>query len=130
MPNDFLAVLGHRPKDRKTEKKKISPSHKRAIQQEREAAKLLGARQTLASGAKGEKGDIRKRKLLRLECKTTKNASFSITRKMLEAIEDAALASGEMPAILVEFNDGNGRKLHEVAVVPSYVLQDICEVGQ
>lgn len=41
---------------------------------------------------------------------------------MIQKIEDAAVLSGEMPVIVVEFNDGCGRKLKEVAIVPTYVL--------
>jgi hypothetical protein len=47
---------------------------------------------------------------------------------MVEQIEAAALATGELPAILIEFNDGAGKPIKEVAVVPSYVLQELAGV--
>ena len=106
----------------------ITNSHKRAPKQEKAWAKKLNGSQTPASGSREVKGDVQVKRLLRLEAKTTKNASFSVTLDMVRKIEAAALQSGEMPAIVVEFTDGHGRVLGELAVVPTYVLQDICEV--
>jgi Holliday junction resolvase len=71
------------------------------------------------------KGDVRKKRVLRLECKCTKNKSFSVTREMVEKIENAALGAGEVPAILIEFLGPDGKPLHEVAVVPRYVLDSL-----
>lgn len=106
----------------------ITNSHKRAPKQEKEWQKSLkGAQLTPASGAREIKGDVRVPRLLRLEAKTTKNKSFSVTLDMVRKIEEAALMSGELPAMIVEFNDGFGKKLGEVAIVPSYVLSQLCE---
>lgn len=99
------------------------PSHRRAKKQERELAKRYGGRCTSASGSKMEKGDVRIPNVLRIEAKTTKYKSFSVTMDMLDKIEHAALSATEIPAIVIEFNDGNGRKLREVAVVPVYALE-------
>lgn len=74
------------------------------------------------SGAGATKGDVRIPKVMRIECKTTKNKSFSVTMEMIDKIEAAALGAGEIPAIVVEFNDGHGRKLKEIAIVPTYML--------
>jgi hypothetical protein len=63
--------------------------------------------------------------VLRIEAKTTKHKSFSVTLDMLHKIEEAALSTGEVPAMVIEFNDGEGRVLGEVAVVPTYVLNSI-----
>ncbi len=65
----------------------------------------------------------------RLECKTTAKKSFTVTREMIQKIEEAALAHSQLPAVIVEFNDGNGNKVMEVAVVPTWVLveQDFSE---
>lgn len=101
---------------------KGTPSHRRSRRQEKELASRIGGKRTVASGAKDEKGDVRLRRVVRIEAKTTKHASFSVTLDMIRKIEDAALPSDEMPIIAVEFNDGTGRKLKEVAVVPMYVL--------
>lgn len=83
----------------------------------------MAGRRTAGSGSKMEKGDVRIRGVMRIEAKTTKHKSFSVTLEMIEKIEDAALPATEIPAIVIEFNDGKGRKLKEVAVVPTYALE-------
>ncbi len=111
------------------DKVKGNPSYRRAKKQERQLATRLGGKTTIASGSKGEKGDVRVRGLLRVEAKTTKHRSFSVTLDMIHAIEMAALGAGEIPAIIVEFNDGEGRPIAEVAVIPTYVLDDLVAGG-
>lgn len=96
-------------------------SHARAPKQEAELARRIGGRTTRGSGSGNEKGDVRLNRVCRIEAKTTKNKSFSVTREMVEKIETAAVCHGELPALVVEFNDG-GRKTMEVAVVPTWVL--------
>lgn len=127
MSNRYLDALGRPPRPGKERKPKPHPSHVRSRKQERETAVRLGARLTAASGAKDVKGDVRKRRVARIECKTTKNKSFPVTLELLRKIEDQALASDEAPVLLVEFNDGFGRRLGELAVIPSYLLEDFCE---
>lgn len=102
-----------------------SPSHKRAPKMEKELAKRVGGKITPGSGNKDVKGDVRKRGVVRIEAKTTKNKSFSVTLEMIAKIEEAALSCAELPIIVVEFNDGNGKKVREVAVVPTYVLDSL-----
>lgn len=92
--------------------------------------KRLKGTRTPASGARDVKGDVRVRRVLRVEAKTTKNASFSVTLDMVRKIEEAAASGAELPAIVVEFTDGFGRVLAEVAVVPTYVLDTIAENGK
>jgi hypothetical protein len=99
-----------------------SPSHMRSKKQEKELSVRLSATLTPASGAKALKGDLRQKGVVRIEAKTTKNKSFSVTLDMIRKIEEAALPYDEMPVIVIEFNDGNGRKVAEVAVVPMYAL--------
>lgn len=103
----------------------VTRSHKRSVKQESELAKELRGRRTPGSGSKSVKGDVRCKGILRVEAKTTKNKSFSVTLDMIHKIEEAALSTDEVPAIVVEFNDGNGRKIRDVAVVPMYVLQSL-----
>lgn len=43
---------------------------------------------------------------------------------MILKIEEAALAHGQMPALVIEFND-DGKKVMEVAVVPTWVLENV-----
>lgn len=100
-----------------------TPSHRRAPKQEKAWAKRGGGRLTPGSGNKEIKGDVQKyRGVVRLECKTTRNNSFSVTRKLVKQIEESALAHGEVPAIIVEFIGEDGKPQHELAVVPTYVL--------
>ena len=66
-----------------------------------------------------------------MECKTTKHRSFSVTLEMLEKIEEAAASGAELPIIVVEFNDPQtGKKLKDIVVCPSYVLDTIYEMGE
>lgn len=99
-----------------------NPSYRRSKKQEKELALKVGGRRTAASGSKDEKGDIRVRGVMRIEAKTTKHKSFSVTLEMIDQIEMAALVSDEVPIIAIEFNDNAGKKVKEVAVVPMYVL--------
>lgn len=110
-----------------TRKAKPTASHRRAPKQEASLAKRLKGALTPASGAREVKGDVRVKNVLRIEAKTTKNKSFTVTYEMVKKIEAAAASGGELPAIVIEFNDGNGKALCEVAVVPTYVLDEIAE---
>jgi hypothetical protein len=96
--------------------------------QEKSLATRIGGKVTPGSGNGSIKGDVRKAGVVRVEAKTTKNKSFSVTLDMIRKIEDAALPSGEMPVIVVEFIDGSGKPIKEVAIVPTYVLGSIGEI--
>lgn len=99
-------------------------AQRRSEKQEKELAKKLNGQVTKASGSQTEKGDVRVRGLLRVEAKTTSKKSFSITREMIEKINNAAIYSGENPAMVIEFIDEQGKPLHEVAVVPTWALKE------
>lgn len=43
---------------------------------------------------------------------------------MIEKIEESALSHGQVPALIVEFNDG-GKKVMEVAIVPTWVIENV-----
>ena len=106
-----------------------TPAHHRAPVQEAEWAKRGNGKLTPGSGNKTIKGDVQKyRGVVRLECKTTRNNSFSVTRKTVRKIEESALAHGEVPAIIIEFIGEDGRPQHELAVVPTYVLDMLGEL--
>ena len=96
-------------------------SHARAPKQEKELAKRVGGKTVRGSGSGKEKGDVRLHRVCRIEAKTTNKNSFSVTREMIEKIETAAMCHGELPVLIVEFND-TGRKVAEVAVTPTWVL--------
>ncbi len=103
----------------------LSNSHRRSRKQENSLAKTLGGRVTAGSGNKDIKGDVRVKGVVRLEAKTTKNNSFSVTRDIINKIETAAVNAGEMPVIVVEFHDGFGKSLQSVAIVPMYALESL-----
>ena len=105
----------------------LSNSHRRSKRQEKQLSLAMSAKQTPASGSRDVKGDLRVKGVARIEAKTTKNKSFSVTMDMVEKIESAAVASGEMPAIVVEFNDGLGHALKSVAILPLYALETLLE---
>ncbi len=107
--------------------KNLSNSHRRSKKQEREIAKTTGGRLVPASGAKDVKGDVRIKGFLRIEAKTTKNKSFSVTLEMIEKLETAATGVAEMPVMIIEFNDGFGRKIKELAVMPVYALNTLID---
>jgi len=102
----------------KSSKRGKTRSHAHAPKQEGKTAKRLGGRTTKASGALDEKGDVRVPGVVRIECKCTKNKSFSVTQDMVRKIEEAALGSGEIPAIEVQFIDEHGKVISSVAVMP------------
>lgn len=101
-------------------------SHARSPKQEKELAKRVGGKTVRGSGSGKEKGDVRVHRVCRIEAKTTNKKSFSVTREMIEKIETAAICYGEMPVIIVEFND-NGVKDCEVAITPTWVLDLITQ---
>ena len=108
-----------RPKDKR------GTAHKRTPKQEKATAKRVGGRRIAWSGSKGEKGDVRVERVIRIETKNTTKKSFSVTREMVEKIETAALMSGEAPAIEIEFINDEGKRIAAVAVVPTYVIDHI-----
>lgn len=104
---------------------KQSKAYHRAPKQEKITAEKYGGYLTPKSGAGIKKGDVDVKNILRIECKTTQKKSFSITLEMLKKIENATIANSQTPAIIVEFLDANGKPIYEVAVVPTYVLEDL-----
>ena len=103
--------------------KKHTASHRRAPKQEKELSKRLKGHLVPGSGSGPQKGDVRVRGVVRVEAKTTKNKSFSVTRKMIDTITDAGIGHGELPAMVIEFLDGDGHPETEVAVIPMWALE-------
>lgn len=103
----------------------LSNSHRRSRKQEKELVGRIGGHRTPASGSREVKGDVRIKGMARVEAKTTKNKSFSVTLDMIGKIEDATTSTTEMPVIVIEFHDGFGRKIKEVAVLPMYSLETL-----
>lgn len=105
----------------------LTKSHKHAPKMEKAIAARLGGLRVKGSGSGAEKGDVRIKGVLRIEAKCTTRKSFTVTRDMIDKIEMAALASGELPAIEIEFINEKGQPTHRVAVVSTYILEMICE---
>lgn len=58
------------------------------------------------SGAGREKGDVRGVGVFRLECKTTQNKSYSLTRAMIDKVEASVPAgSSEIPFMEIRVDD-------------------------
>ena len=100
-------------------------SHRRSRKQEKSLAERLGGRVTAGSGNQMEKGDVRIKGVLRIEAKTTKNRSFSVTLDMVEKIEQAAATGAELPVIAIDFISLQGKVLKSICVCPRYVLDEI-----
>jgi Holliday junction resolvase len=102
------------------------PSVKRSKVQERETAKRIGGEVTRGSGNGAfDKGDVKKRKLVRIENKTTKAKSFSVTAEIIDKIEEQALMSGTLPVVEVEID--NAGKPRRVYVLPTWALDDLLQ---
>ena len=82
---------------------------------------------TRGSGNGNEKGDVRVSGVVRVEAKTTMKKSFSVTLDLIKKLETVALSHGEVPVMVVEFLDGNGNPIREVAVMPTWVLAGLTD---
>ena len=107
----------------------ISPSHARSRIQEKKTAQRLGGKVTVGSGNKHEKGDVRVKGLTRIEAKTTKNKSFSITKGMIEKIELACFGADEVPIMEIEVDNGSPKPC-SVYVIPKWALDDLLEAAK
>ena len=113
------------------DKKHGTPSHRRAPKMEKALAQRSGGSVVRGSGAGNEKSDVKDAwEVLRIECKTTKHKSFSVTRDMVEKIESEAISTSHIPAIVVEFISENGVPQAEVAVVPTWALPHIADFNK
>lgn len=104
-----------------------SPAHRHAPKQEAEAARIIGGRVTPGSGSGYQKGDARRRRLVRVECKCTTKGSFRVTRGMVDGIEAATFGTGEVPVIQVDMLKAGGRLDRRMYVVPDWAMEDLLE---
>jgi hypothetical protein len=109
--------------DRCDHANKQSNAYWRAPKQEKKIASTLKGTNISGSGSGRKKGDVCVKGISRIECKTTQNKSFSITRDMVDKITNAGICSGELPAITVEFIDSKGAPTSGVAVIPMWALE-------
>lgn len=110
------------------DKKHGTASHRRAPKMEKSLVKRMGGTLTPGSGNQYQKGDVMKAYgTLRIEAKCTKHKSFSVTRDMIRKIEEAAVCNNEIPTIVIEFINEQGKPEMEIAIVPTYALPIIAE---
>lgn len=107
----------------------VTPSHARSKIQEKKTAERLGGRVTKASGALHEKGDVRVSGVLRVEAKTTKHKSFSVTKGMLEKIELACFGAGEIPVMEIEIDNASPTPA-TAYVVPKWAFEELLEAAR
>jgi hypothetical protein len=101
---------GREPPSRKT--KKLSQ------RQERELAHRTGGNAQKGSGAMiGYKGDVRKKGVVRVECKLTRARSFCVTRVVLDKIRSEAV-DREIPSLHIQFVSRLGKVEDEWVAVP------------
>jgi hypothetical protein len=101
----------------------LSSSHKRSPIQEKLTADRIKGTLTRGSGNQQEKGDVRVRGVARVENKTTKHASFSITVEHLEKLDKAVLGTKEIHFMQVEILGG----VRSFVVIPDIYLEDVIE---
>jgi hypothetical protein len=104
----------------------VTPSHARAKVQEKNLARRVGGKQTNGSGAGNEKGDVRLKGFVRIEAKTTKHRSFSVTTELIDKLEEACFGAGEVPMFEIELALGERKAL----VLPEWALDLIVEALQ
>lgn len=100
-----------------------TPSHARSRVQEKETAQRVGGNVTRRSGAGLVKGDVCVKNIARIENKTTKNKSFSVTTDLIDKLENAVAGSNEIPFFQIELNGGT----HKFVVLPNSYLEDLIE---
>ena len=91
------------------QRRSTQPAHLRRkgwVAQERKAAKAIGGRETLASGALNEDGDARQMKGWRAECKRTEKPSYRVRQDVWQKLVQGALENGEEPVLFVDIEGG------------------------
>ncbi|QXN71135.1 holliday junction resolvase [Rhodobacter phage RcDurkin] len=119
--NPLLARLGKQINDIETK----APAYRASRGLEKKLAIRVGGKVTPGSGNKTTKGDVRKTGIARLEHKATCHASFRVTREMIDKIEGAAVGCGEIPAIVVELLDAEGKPSLAIACIPLSALEEL-----
>lgn len=109
---------------------KQSKAYWRAPKQEKNVATRIKGRTISGSGSGNKKGDVFVKGIARIECKTTQNKSFSITKDMLEKISNAGIGNDELPVMVIEFLDSKGLPDDEVAVMPMWALELLINKAQ
>jgi hypothetical protein len=101
-----------------------SESHARSKVQEKETATRTGGNLTPASGSRHIKGDVRVKGVLRVENKTTKHKSYSVTTETIEKLENSVSGTEEIPFLQVELLGGAVK----FVCIPDTYWDDIIEL--
>lgn len=104
-----------------------SQGQRASRKQEARVAQALGGRTTAGSGAvasPSQKGDVRVQGKLRVECKTTAQKSYALTRETWKKIQAEAGMFGETPVMQVEFQGQAGMNT-KLAVLDWYTFEHL-----
>jgi len=100
-----------------------SASHANASKQESKQVKVLGGEAVRGSGCGFDKADTKIKDVLRLECKSTINKSFSVTKKILDKVNNACMGT-EIPAVHVELvNKDSGDVTDACYIIPVWAME-------
>lgn len=100
-------------------------AQRRSPRQEDDIARRGGIRTPGSGSGPTHKADVRKyRGIFRVEAKSTGHKSFSIKLSEWQKVEDAAYPNREEPMMIIEFVDETGRPIKELAVVPSWIVEE------
>ena len=111
---DYIEHLDTCPMSRKEQPKHFKKKAWR--KQEARANSLVGARETVASGALGEDGDGRRFHEWRVESKQTTGMHYNLRQDVWSKLVHGALANGEEPLLHVELNTTNHPVYRSVVV--------------
>ena len=95
-------------------------AHAYSPKQEKKLAERLAGKRVKGSGSGFAKGDVRVNNIALIEAKATEKKSFSVTRDMVDKLQNAACGQGELPVLVVEFI-GHGK----LCIVPEWVLDSL-----
>lgn len=105
-------------------KSKQSKAYWYSKKQEKNIAKDYGGYNISGSGSGKKKGDAVVPNVLRVEAKSTSKKSFSITRDMIDKIENAAVGSNELPIIEIDFLKELGNK-DTLVILPKWAFEEL-----
>lgn len=105
---ELIDLVKHRKNCSRYKGAREQPKHfrqKKWVQQEKRANALVGARETLMSGAVNEDGDGRVFHEWRVESKQTKTDKYRLTTHVWEKLCKGALMAGEEPLLHIEMGN-------------------------
>lgn len=110
--------------------KRGSAAHSTSAKNEKNLMIRLGGKLTPRSGAGTKKADGFIKGLARIEVKGTIHDSFRVTKDLLAKNDEAALSSGEIPILAVQFLSKTGKIEDEQAVIRMSDLEQLLHTIQ